>query len=305
MRSTVFTAVTAIVLLLTSCSGPGGEPGDRHLARVGDDILTVDQARERIPAEMLTSDSLRALQTYRDEWIRSRLLLQEADRLRLDRNPEVARKLQQARDEVLKEALKDAITEQFDRSSEVTEEEAQNYFQTYKDQFILNERYVRFRHVIAPTAEDAQAAKRELLRGTPWPEVARRYAMQAGVAISESEQFWPISMAAGEYDRMNRFLNLIGQMEISPIEQIDRNWHFVQLIDSRAEGEHPDLEWLIGQIREWLLQEKRRRHFSSYVKNLYLKAESNDEIDTYSILPTNPNANTDPVDTLESSTPFE
>jgi hypothetical protein len=73
----------------------------------------------------------------------------------------------------------------------------------------------------------------------------------------------------------------------------------VQLIDERAKGEHPDLNWLIEQIKDWMLLNKRSRHFKSYVQNLYLKAESNNEVETFNVLPVNPNQQSTVSDTLE------
>ena len=61
----------------------------------------------------------------------------------------------------------------------------------------------------------------------------------------------------------------------------------VQLLDERAKGDHPDLEWLIDQIKEWLILEKRRRVFNTYVKNLYLQAQANNEIETFDVLQQN------------------
>lgn len=80
---------------------------------------------------------------------------------------------------------------------------------------------------------------------------------------------------------LNRYLRVIGPSEISPIYRSGNEYHFVQLIEERPEGDHPDLDWLIEQIREWLTLEKRKRAFNTYVKNLYLQAQANNEIKIY------------------------
>ncbi|MDZ7773959.1 MAG: hypothetical protein U5K31_14640 [Balneolaceae bacterium] len=289
---------------LAACTVPGGQGNDRALARVGGETLTLQQAREALPEHLLASDSLRALTSYRDEWVRSRLMSREAERLGLIRSEEVQRRLERARREVLSEALRSQIMRQFAEGDSVSNEEARNYFQTHREQFVLQERYVRFRHLETQTIEEARSARQQIMQGEPWPEVARRFGRNPEQAIGQSEQFWPVSMAAADQPVLQRYLEeVIGITEISPVRRLGTTYHFVQLMEAREAGEQPDLEWLMTQIKDWLRMEKRRRHFSSFVKNLYLKAESNKEVETFDVLETNLNFNTVPADTLESPSP--
>ena len=304
MSATLSKTVAICVLLViytTACTSPRSGDEVKRLARVGNEYLTLEQARTQIPDFMLQQDSIGALKAYRETWIENRLMLQEAERLQLRRNSEVQHKIQQAQQEVLTQALKDAVISDYEDELVITDEEARNYYQAHKEQFVLNERFVQFRHLIAEDIESARAAKRELMQAVPWPEVARKYSLNAEAKITESEQFWPISMAASEINIMNRYLKIIGQSEISPIQRVNGNYHFVQLVESRAKGEHPDLDWLMEQIKDWLLLDKRRRHFSSYVKNLYLKAQSNNEVDTYNVLQSNNEFKPSSADTLQTN----
>lgn len=291
----------SLSVLLYGCNGLNGEDQTGRLARVGNEFLTVEKARKEIPGFLLREDSVGVLKNYVEDWIQREIILQEAERLQLRQNNEVQTKLERARKEILSEALKDYVMADFDKELVVTDEEARSYYQINKDKFILNERYVRYRHVETPDLEAARAAKRDLMMGVPWPEVARNYSLSPETKIEKSEHFWPASIAAAEFDVLNRYLNgVIGRTEISPIRRIGRNYHFVQLIDTKAEGEHPDLHWLIEQIKDWLIIEKRRRHYSSYIKNLYLKARSNNEIESYNVLTPNPNTQNSVSDTLET-----
>jgi len=85
-------------------------------------------------------------------------------------------------------------------------------------------------------------------------------------------------MAVSDLEELNRYLEIIGINEISPIRQFNGQYHFVQLVEQYEKGEHPNLDWLLGKIKEWLTIEKRRKLFTNYIRNLYLKAESNNEI---------------------------
>ncbi len=295
----------AVALFCSSCQQRTNKETENVLARVGNNYLTIQQATADIPDFVLAEDSVNALYRYREDWIRQQLLLHEAERLDLSQKKEIQDKLQKARQEVLREALRDYVIQTCEGDLEVTDNEARSYYQANKDKFELNEDFVQFRHLKARTIRDARAARQDLLDGVPWPEVAREYGINPEVAINESKQYWPISMAVQGIDIMHRYLTIIGQNEISPIRRINGEYHFVQLIDKRSEGEQPDLNWLIEQIKEWMTLDKRRRNFSSYVKNLYLKAKTNNEVETFNVLPSKSNPKTTTEDTLESNSANE
>ena len=271
------------VLLIASCTGRGDNKGQDRLARVEDQYLTLQEVRNNVPGHLLTEDSLYALRQYRENWIKRQLLLKEARRLKLENRPEVQKRLAKAREEVLVQALKDYVTSQGQDQVSVSDKEARVFYQANKQHFVLDEDFVRFRHLTTYSIGDARTAKQELLQGVSWKEVAQKYAVNADKALQESEQYWPISMAAQEIHIMNRYLKIIGQNEISPIQRVNGVYHFVQLLDERAEGEHPDLNWLINHLKDWMVLNKNQRNFSSFLKNLYLEAKSNNELELFNV----------------------
>lgn len=287
-------------IFLLSCQNSVPDSAEKNaLARVGNQYLTLQQATEEIPDFVLKEDSVGALLQYREDWVREQLLLQEANRLGLNLKKEVQEKIRKAREEILRQALKDFIIGSNQEDTEISDTEVRSFYQTHKDQFELEENFVQFRHMRTKTLQEARGARQDLLGGIPWPEVAREYAINPEMTLNESDQYWPLSMAAKNIDIMNRYLNIIGQSEISPIQRVNGVYHFVQLIDEREEGSQPDLDWLMDQIKEWMTLNKRRRNFSSYVKNLYLKAKSNNEVETFNVLQTKTNQKNAVQDTLE------
>ena len=297
--------ILGIILSLVSCQQTSQQNADNALARVGNEYLRVEQAADYIPEAVLSEDSVEALTQYRDNWIRQQLLVQEAKRLGLEQKSKIQQKIDRAREEILRQALKDYVLTSSEKDVQISDEEARTYYQANKEQFVLEEDFVKFRHMRTKTIKEARNARQDLLDGVPWPEVARTYAINPSTVISESDQYWPVSMAAQDIDIMNRYLTVIGQSEISPIQRVNGIYHFVQLMDTRSEGDHPNLEWLIEQIKDWMTLNNRQRNFSSFVKNLYLKAESNNEVETFNVLPTKPNRNTTLDDTLENNSTNE
>ncbi len=265
------------ILTVAACNQQTQTGNSKVIAQVGSKVLTLDAAKSDIPLEVFKKDSLKSLIKYRDNWIRQQLLIQEAKRNGFDNDAAFEKKMNTMRDQILAQMMRTYVLNRTDTSA-ITDQEAQNYYEAHKDQFILNERYVKFRHLIAASLDDAQKARQDLLHGVKWKTVVQEYCTHPDDQLRSSERYWPISLAARDYSIMNRYLHIIGNMEISPIRYIDGRYHFVQLIDQRPKGSHPDVKWVLARIKEWLKLEKRRKSLSTFEQNLYLRAESNNEI---------------------------
>lgn len=259
------------------------------LAEVNGSVLTTEEAKAGIPTSEFLSDSVLAYNNFIEKWIEKQLILQESERLKISDSPEIKKRIERARQDMIAISFQETVLNNLNKEISVTDEEVQDYYQQNKNQFLLDERYIRFRHLIASSLSDAQNAKRDLMQGHTWERVAQNYSLQSEMVIKNASRFWPESNALKEFDILNRYLRLIGVTEISIIENINGKYHFVQLLEEKAVGEHPDLEWLLIQIKEWLILEKKRIAYNTYVKNLYLAAEANNEIRTYNVLPNNIN----------------
>ncbi len=274
--------LVSLFLIAASCEHRPVDTDDIVLAEAGNYVLLLSDVRNNVPDEVYEADSLRVILNYQQNWVNRKLKVMEARRLRLDQNHEVQRRIRQATESILVDAFNEAVY--LDMKDEtVTQSEAQSYYESNKDKFILAERHIRYRHIMAASLTDAQNARNALLRGHSWTNVAEQYSVNPQKAIRTSRQFFPASTAAMHYEEMNSFLQLIGVTEISPIRRIGDHYHFVQLMDSRDAGEHPQVEWVIGQITEWLLLEQRRKHLRSVEQSLFLKAQANNELRIFDV----------------------
>lgn len=267
------------------------------LARVGNTELTLDEARKQIPDFSFEKDSVEAYHQYREQWIEKQLILQEAERLSLLRIPEVQNQIKEMRQQVIINSFQELIMNDSKNSNSVSAEEARVYYQQNKNKFLLNERHIKFRHLIARSLEDAEEAKNDLMQAKTWEYVVNKYGLFPELKVKEADRFFSEINALKDYRVLNRYLRLMGVTEISRIEKFGNQYHFVQLIEEKAAGEHPELDWLIPQIQEWLTLEKKRRAYNSYLKNLYLAGQANNEIAIYDVLPKE-SSNVVEIDTL-------
>lgn len=293
-----------LALLLLSCESPEADQQAEQIARVGDEYLSLEQAKRAIPPFIYKEDSAAALERYRKQWIQRRLVLREADKLNLRQKKEIQEKLQRAEHEILREALRThIITEKVDTT--VSAQEVKAYYEANKEHFMLGEPYVRFRHLKTQNIEDARAAKRALQSGTPWKMVADNYAMEPPDAIANARRYQPMSEVLNDNEVMRGYLQTMDTDEISPIRRVNRVYQFVQLAGRREQNEAADMKWIMQKVKNWIILDKRKRKFNSYLKNLYLKAESDNEIDVYNVIPTKPNAKKTLTDSLESNSTDE
>ena len=287
-----------------ACSNKSEQKDTTNLARVGNSYLTLEEAKQSIPSAMYKQDSSYALKQYRKQWIRRQLVVEEADKANLKQKKEVQAQLKQAKYEVLREALRRYIIAA-EVDSAISDQEAKQYFEAHKEHFALEEPYVQFRHVATPNIKDARSAKRELRNETAWEIVAANYAQNPNKAIQESKEYHPLSTVMKEVDIMHQYLENLNNGQISAIQRVNGIYHFVQLLDRRSTGEIPKFEWLKDEIKNWIILDKRQRKFSSYLKNLYLKADADNEIETFNVLPTKSNSKHTSEDTLESTSTYE
>lgn len=272
-----------LLITLSECSPERNDLDNTIIASVSDKNLTIGEAMNNVPEFLLQEDSVRAIQTFANQWVQSQVSIQHAKRLGIQNLEQYQNKLSRFQDQLLESMLKEQILETNVDQIEVTRDEALSYYQTYREQFTFDERYVRFRLITTRTRTEAENANRELIGGIEWETILQNYSVNPELQLRQSTQYWPISMAATDIPPINENLSTLGISERSPIHFHDNRYHLIQLIDEKTEGEYPELDWLIPQISEWLKLEKSRRITNGYLRNLYLQAESNNEIELLNV----------------------
>ena len=271
--------IVVLVLILSGCMSASDQDSSPVMASVGGEQLTVEDALKNIPEIVLKEDTLAAFNEYKQQWVSQKVAENEARRIGLANDEVFRNRMKRMEKQLLNEMLQEYILAENSEELTVTRDEAQNYYQANRDKFILNERYVRFRHLTADTRTEIDNARRDLLRGVEWEDVLGEYSVNPDLQLRQSTQYYPISMAVSDIPMLNRYLDVIGISEISPVHYANGRYHFVQLREIRNEGDNPDFEWLIPQIQEWLKLERSKRITNAFKRNLYLQAESNNEID--------------------------
>ena len=162
-----------LFVLFTVPMGCTVETGDRVVAQIGDEKITVDQLRKFIAGlpEDAKADTTRVKEAtnHLNTMVNIQLLIMEAKAADLDKSPEFHARLEKVQREKLISIFQD-------RALEVEEEVEEDEVREYAERMGLT-RAVRLADIMVPSRENALAALRELNNGVPFGQVAQKWSI--------------------------------------------------------------------------------------------------------------------------------
>jgi peptidyl-prolyl cis-trans isomerase C len=241
-------------------------------AVINGEVLTaedLDRMWSRLSPEMQSSyEQAGGKLTFLDNYIRKRLLIQEAIKQGFDRKPEVAFDLDQVRESALFDRyIRDVVAEEV-----ISESDLLAYYETHQEEFRQPE-MIRARHIIAMPGQQAveNTAGSDALTDEEALEKIKGLAMQfrtlggnfADAAMQFSEDgsarlggdlgWFPRGKMAPEFEQA-AFELKVG--ETSSVVQSPYGYHVIFLQDRRPAGIAPFSE-VRAQIRETFLRDKQ------------------------------------------------
>ena len=149
------------------------EMGDRVVAQIGDEKITVDQLRKFIAGlpqnDKAETTRVEEATNHLNTMINIQLLIMEAKAADLDKSPEFHARLKKVQQEKLISIFQD-------RALEVEEEVEEGEVREYAERMGLT-RAVRLADIMVPSRENALAALRELNNGVPFGQVAQKWSI--------------------------------------------------------------------------------------------------------------------------------
>lgn len=178
-----------------------------------------------------------------EELIRNRLFALEAEARGLDREPDVRRQLDNARELVLANAIYTEIDDQANDPDAIERLYRENVSQLGEGE------EVRLRHIQFDTREAADAARRRLEQGERFEALAFELSTERDTAADGGDLgFAALSDLTGNLRQAVERASVGGL--IGPVE-LPTGWHILRLEDRRVRGA-PSLETLRPRIIDWL-----------------------------------------------------
>lgn len=255
-----------------------------YVARVDDHYLTQSEFDRLMDGMGPVPDSTQAREQVIQQWVRRTLLLREANRLNLEEDPEVRRKLKEQRESTLVTAVTNRLYDQAEL--EPSEEEVRTYFERHEDQLALRDPYVRVRHLSTSSRDSAQTVRRRLRRAreteidSVWAQLGRRYAQDPTRALDLSDRFFSERRLFAQLPYVQDALAELREGELAPVLEDANRYHVLQLVRRIPEGTEPELRWVETEIRRRLRIRNRKQMYAREVERLRNKAKANDLIET-------------------------
>ncbi|QSX34158.1 peptidylprolyl isomerase [Shewanella avicenniae] len=195
-----------------------------------------------------------------NDLINQQLVVQDAKRQGLDKQPAVINEIQLRSDDVLASQANLA----YQATHPVTSADIEQAYKELEPKIIEFNQELKARHILVKTEEEAKAIIAELQKGADFAQVA--IAKSTGPSAKNGGDlgwFKPDTMVA----EFNKALSTMKKGEISAPVHTQFGWHVIKLEDKR----HPTLEQMAPQLNGYV-QQKR---FAEYVASLKAKAQIN------------------------------
>ncbi|WP_412067982.1 peptidyl-prolyl cis-trans isomerase [Rubrivirga sp. IMCC43871] len=284
LRSVLAVALVAAVAVGCGDRSAAPAPGEGPVvARIGDATLTTGDLGDAI-AGATGPDSVRAVELAAAQWTRRELLVQEARRQGLDRDPVVRRRVAEAERAALEAAAIEALF--VSASAEPSEAELDAYYQAHREALALREPYVRLRHLrlADPTrVDEAQASvARAVTSSVPdslFALAAREYALDPVRAAAFAAEYVPEGRLRALDETLGDRVSAMPPGPAVAVVQTGGAIHLVQVVDREPAGTIPPFRLIRAELAERLAVQARRDAHSRLIQRLRSEARARGDLD--------------------------
>jgi hypothetical protein len=138
-----------LLIFAASCSTFFKKKGERILARVYDDYLYETDLKGLVAVGTLPKDSLLITKNFVENWVRQKLIIQQAEKNLTGPQMDFAKQLDNYKNSLTIYAYENELVRQ-KLDTLVTDEEIQNYYDTNQKNFLLKDNIVQIQYVKLP-----------------------------------------------------------------------------------------------------------------------------------------------------------
>ena len=261
MNASLRRALPAVIAVLTV--GAAGAAHAQNAAIVNGKAIPSARVDEFVAAltQQGRPDTPELRTAVRDELIAREIFVQEAERKGLTRSTDVARQLEQTRQDILIRAV---IREHL-KNNPVTDAELKAEYDRLTKGAAGGDKEYRARHILVETEAEAKSIVEQLKKGARFEELAKK-SKDPGSAANGGDLDWngPDTFVKPFAEAMVKLEK--GQLTEIPVKT-DFGWHVIRLDDVR-EPAPPPLEQVAPQLK----QEMERRRIQTLQNDLKAKA---------------------------------
>jgi peptidyl-prolyl cis-trans isomerase C len=270
----VIAAACALLFVFAACAKKGEQAGTNQagnstvLAVVNGQPITAEDYQEEAAA--LSPFALKALEdpANKEKFLENledkRLIVQKAESMGLDKDPEMAAKLARLKDTLL---LGEFVKKEILDKANVTDQEVKAYFDQHKAD--LGE--VRISHILVASRQEAEDILKKLKAGESFAALAKEYSLDGKTKANGGDLGWVKWEQFGSASLKDAAFKL-KPGEISGIVQSQFGFHIMKVTDKKPASDS-DFAKIKDELKEQVAEKKKEDLFENYVKDLRSKAK--------------------------------
>ena len=254
MNASLRRALPAVIAVLTV--GAAGAAHAQNAAIVNGKAIPSARVDEFVAAltQQGRPDTPELRTAVRDELIAREIFVQEAERKGLTRSTDVARQLEQTRQDILIRAV---IREHL-KNNPVTDAELKAEYERLTKGAAGGDKEYRARHILVENEAEAKSLIAQLKAGASFEELAKKYSKDPGSGAQGGDlDFAKADSYVPEFGQALTQLKK-GQMTEVPVKT-QFGWHIIKLEDTR-EAEFPAFDDVKSQIVQRMEQIKLQQY---------------------------------------------
>lgn len=265
---------TGVVLFMNSCRTTPDDYLNSPIVSVESKVLTKRDLKNALPEQMSSTDSIVFAEDYIGRWIKSNLMLRQAEINLTPDEKNVEQRLQDYRTSLLVHLYQQKILEQ-KHSPLVTSREIETYYKEMRDNFNLQENIIKGIFIKVPKEAPNQDKLRQWYRSKDGDDLLNleSYCFQNAKTYEVFDDRWvpfrrinatlPEPIANEE-----RFLQTTRNYETSDALF---NYYFI-IHDNMLIGNTAPLDYVEDRVRAILLNKKRGEFLKNLEQDLYEEA---------------------------------
>ncbi|NOX86387.1 MAG: hypothetical protein GXO86_10570 [Chlorobi bacterium] len=276
-----FVKLIFLVLVVAGCR-PGAS-GDRGVvvARVYDDYLYESDLRRLVPDNISKLDSIAFV--YTDQWIKTRLMIRQAEKNLTDRQLNFDRQLEDYKNSLIIYQYETELVRQ-KLDTLVTEEEIEKYYHEHLADFELKENIVKVQYVILDKEEELEDEFKKLfsLPDSISTDSLEFYSKEYAVPYFLDTATWvrfDDLLATIPIETYNQELFLKGNRFITLSD--DRFVYLLKFVDFRIKNDISPLDFKRNDIRDIIINKRKVDLIKKLRADIYKQAILNKDFEVY------------------------
>jgi hypothetical protein len=250
-------------LVISACRQE--QPDSRVVARVDDQVLTMDAIRSQFDSTRTLSPS--DLQQFVNRWITSELLYQEAKQRGYDVSDDIRQKVAEAQKQLSISALLEKEVFSYAENS-VQQNDIAKYFQEHQSDYVLKEDLARLSLAIFHAQDAANQFRASALSSTGWNESViqfRNDEIRGLLSVSDSVFYTPSTLYPPE---LWKVATALGMEEVSFPVKTSVGYIVIRSLGQFKKGSLTPLMAVEGEIRRRLAMERRQELYQTFIQRL-------------------------------------